>query len=352
MSQATSNKRLTLGEIASLSKGVLQGSADLAISGLCPLDEGCPGCISFIRENSPAKVLSLLQSTQASAAFVVDSLRSRLKEAPKPLIFVPNPQAALFDLIPHFFVMTATQSGISERADIHPSAKLGKGVNVGAFVSIGADVSIGDGSTVHPHVCLYQRVTVGRNCVIHSGAVLREDCAIGDNCTIQPGAVIGADGFGYIPDPKLGLKPIPQVGQVVIDKGVDIGANSCIDRAALGATRIGQATKIDNLVQVGHNTKIGKAVIICGQVGIAGSCNIADQVVLGGGTGVADHVSIGVGVRAAGRSGITSDISEPGDYMGFPALPARTWRRIYASLPRLPKIVRSLKGASKSNEEE
>ena len=172
--------------------------------------------------------------------------------------------------------------------------------------------------------------------------MIREDCIVGSDTVIQNGAVIGADGFGYVPDKELGLAPVPQVGVVVLSDRVDVGANACIDRATLGTTLVGLGTKIDNLVQVGHNTKIGKFAILCGQTGVAGSCDIGNQVVLGGAVGVADHIQIVDGCRIAGKSVVFGNLTEKNDYAGYPARPAGEWRRSMAIVSKLGRDSRKV----------
>ena len=211
---------------------------------------------------------------------------------------------------------------------------------------IGAEVQIGNNVTIHPHVVIYPGTIIEDDCIIHSGAIIREYCHLKKGCVIQNGAVIGSDGFGYVPDPALGLRAVPQVGRAVLGPLVDVGANSCIDRGALGDTSISLGTKVDNLVQVGHNVSIGEHTIVCGQSGIAGSTRIGARCVLGGSTGVGDHLNIPDDCRFGGNSGVITAIDEPGDYMGHPAIPAQQWRRQGVAVKKLPgllKDVRSLK---------
>jgi len=196
---------------------------------------------------------------------------------------------------------------------------------------------------IHPHVTVYPGVRVGARSVLHAGVVIREDCIIGEDNVLQPGAVIGADGFGYIPDPTFGLRPVPQVGHVVLAERVEVGANSCIDRATLGVTAVDTGTKIDNHVQVGHNTKIGKNSILCGMVGIAGSAHIGSNVTLAGYVGVGDHVSIVDNVRVGAKGGVSSDIREPGDWCGYPVVKGHRWRMQCAALEQLPELMRDFK---------
>jgi UDP-3-O-[3-hydroxymyristoyl] glucosamine N-acyltransferase len=182
---------------------------------------------------------------------------------------------------------------------------------------------------------------MGAGVTLHSGVSLREGTVLGSHVTVHNNTVIGGDGFGYVPDPSVGLRKVPHVGNVIIEDQVEIGANTSIDRGALGSTKIGFGTKIDNQVQIGHNVTIGKFCIICGQTGIAGSVTIGDRCVFGGGSGAADHVSICSGVRLGGRTGATGNINEPGDYLGFPALAASQWKRAQAALRRLAKPSRA-----------
>jgi UDP-3-O-[3-hydroxymyristoyl] glucosamine N-acyltransferase LpxD len=195
---------------------------------------------------------------------------------------------------------------------------------------IGEDVRIEEGAVLRDRVTLYPHSSVGARTVLHSGVVIREQCRIGADCILHNNTVIGADGFGYVPDRKVGLRKVPQIGNVEIGDRVEIGSNTCIDRGAFGSTLVGAGTKIDNLVQIGHNVVIGSNCIICGQVGIAGSAVIGDRVVLGGSVGVADHVTIVPDVRIGARGAVHTSIEKPGDYAGFPIMPARAWRRMMA----------------------
>jgi UDP-3-O-[3-hydroxymyristoyl] glucosamine N-acyltransferase len=251
------------------------------------------------------------------------------------LIAVPDPQRAFISLIPHFYTPYAVQQGVHPSAVIHPSASLGAGVSVGPGCVIGESTSIGDNVILDANVVMYSGVSIGVNTRIHSGCAIREGTSIGSHCIIHNNVVIGADGFGYLSDPKTGISKVPQVGNVIIGDHVEIGACTSIDRGTVGATVIGSHVKIDNQVQIGHNVRVDSHSIICAQVGIAGSCHIQRGVVLGGGVGVADHVTISSGARVGGHAGVISDIDEPGDYMGFPAIKATQYRRQQATLRRL-----------------
>jgi UDP-3-O-[3-hydroxymyristoyl] glucosamine N-acyltransferase len=333
---------LSLAEITQVVSGKLVGDGSVRVQGICSLDEPALGCLSFC--NSVLTPNSLHTEPTPTALLVKKSNLSKVKDyCSLPFIEVEEPLKAIIKLIPYFYPPFKPNQEISSKADIHPSANIAEGVSIGAFVAIGANCVIEKGTIIHPHVTIYHGVKIGLNCQIHSGAVIREETEIGDNSVIQNGAVIGADGFGYIYDDKIGLIPVPQIGRVVIGAKVDIGANSCIDRATLGTTQINYGTKIDNLVQIGHNTKVGKNTIICGAVTIAGSSQIGDEVVLGGGVGIKDHVTIADKVRLAARSGVISSIEKPGDYAGFPPVPINEWRKQILGIKLLPKMLKNFK---------
>jgi UDP-3-O-[3-hydroxymyristoyl] glucosamine N-acyltransferase len=296
------------------------------------------GTLTFLRKGSRPEIDRLATAGVSALLLPTKDLPQFPSDCALAGIFVEQPQAAFIALLPKFFQPYSTAGGISPKADVAASAQIDPSASIGAFTVIGEGVVIQAGVVIHPHVVIYPGVTIGARTVIHSGAVVREDCVIGENSVIQNGAVIGGDGFGYIPVPGQGLVLVPQVGSVVLGSRVDVGSNSCIDRGAIGPTTIGTGTKIDNLVQVGHNTTVGSHSILCGQVGIAGSATIGNRVTLGGSSGVADHVTIVDEVRCAGWTGVAQDLTEKGDYAGFPAVPASEWRREVATIRSLSRL--------------
>lgn len=323
----------------------LERKPQIKLKTLCPLEEAGPGAICFTRRSAPAQLLQQITSNKPSVVLIPKDLQLDLSTVPKESIVIPvqNPFQSVLSLLPLFFSPHPPIQGISTKADIDPSVKIGKNVRIGAFCSIGALVEIADNVTIHASVTIYPGVKIGDGSVVHSGAVIREDCVLGSESVIQNGAIIGADGFGFLPDGKGGIIKVPQVGYVELGQNVEIGANSCVDRATLGKTQISESSKIDNLVQIGHNAKIGRASIICGQVGLAGSVNIGNNVIIGGGAGVADHRSIADGCRIGALAGVSSDLDQPGDYAGYPAMPASLWRRQVTFLARLAKESRRRK---------
>jgi UDP-3-O-[3-hydroxymyristoyl] glucosamine N-acyltransferase len=223
--------------------------------------------------------------------------------------------------------------------------------HVGPLAVIGARARVGARSAVHAHVVLYEDTQVGEDCLLHSGVQVREGCRLGNRVIVQNSAVIGADGFGFAKDAEGRYHKILQVGIVVIEDDVEIGALTAIDRAALGETRIGRGTKLDNLVQIGHSVKIGRDTAVAAQVGVAGSATIGDRVILAGQVGVVGHLKIGDGVVVTAQAGVPGDV-EPGAVIsGSPAFPNREWLKSTAVFPRLPELLRRLRALEKSRED-
>lgn len=345
MPQIQQSPELTLEQIQQLVGGTLRGDPQAKIVGVCPLDEQRPNCITFTDKKGLRAISDAIDSLTTTALIVrdhipLDSLRTR-----QNILAVKHPLGAMVLLAKALHPFWHQQPGVNPKADVHPTAKLGQNISIGAFCSVGENAVIEDGVVLHPHVTIYPAAVIGKGAVIHSGAVIREESKIGAGAVIQNGAIIGADGFGYFPTPQ-GLQAVPQIGIVELSAGVDIGANSCIDRATFGTTKIGVNTKIDNLVQVGHNTRIGSNSIVCGMSGISGSCNIGDRVTLGGGVGVADHTTIEDDAIFGARSGVIPRTYKKDTYAGFPAIPLQQWRKEHALLRRLPEMYSKLSGES------
>lgn len=335
MPKRLARPEITLGEISSLISARLLGNPDCKVTELAPLDEAGNSSISFFKGKSGRQLLERISNKGVSAVIVNEQTASTIPHCETALLIVQDPTLALLKIIPLFFEPTTVAAGVSPYADISPAANIGENVSIGAFVSVAAFATVEKNVVLHPHVVIYSGARIGERSVLHSHVSVREDCVVGADSVVQNGAVIGADGFGYVPEPGKGLQAVPQVGNVVLADRVDVGANTCIDRGTLGSTKIGTGTKIDNLVQVGHNTIIGQHSIVCGQSGISGSCEIGNQVVLGGSVGVADHVKIPDGSRFAARSGVVSSFEEKGDYAGWPAVPLSQWQRMMAVLRKM-----------------
>lgn len=341
---------LKLSELVSADCLVI-GDRSVVIENIAASDSCPPKSICFTNDKRAAEISKLIAAPMVVLIVKDNSEYSKVSvPVGKALVVHPEPQRLIMQLIDKIYNRPQSFGGISDQTSIDPSARIGENCSIGPFVAIGARVQIGENCQIHPNVTIYRDVKIGRGCIVHAGAVIREECELADGIVIQPGAIIGADGFGYIPDKTRGLVAVPQIGNVKISEEVEIGANACIDRATLGSTNVGYGTKIDNLVQIGHNVEIGKFSILCGQTGIAGSTKIGNQVVLAGQVGVADHIEIADGVRCGGGTTVTSSIDTKGDYSGTPAILATNWRRQAVALRRLPELVKFLrKGDSDAN---
>jgi UDP-3-O-[3-hydroxymyristoyl] glucosamine N-acyltransferase len=301
------------------------------------IESAGPGDLSFVAN---PKYASHLRTTRASAVIVAPQL-----ETPLPALLSDNPYLAFARAVALLHPEPRPASGVDASARVDPTATLGEGVHVGALAVVGPRVRVGARSVLHPHVVLYEDVSIGEDCRLHSGVQVREGCRLGDRVVVQNGAVIGSDGFGFAKDAAGRYEKIPQRGIVVVEDDVEIGALSAIDRAALGQTRIGRGSKLDNLVQVGHSVSIGEDSVLAGQVGIAGSSVVGSRVTLAGQVGVAGHLTIGDGVVASAQTGIPSDVPAGAFVSGYPAIDNRAWLRssaVFAKLPELLKRVREL----------
>jgi UDP-3-O-[3-hydroxymyristoyl] glucosamine N-acyltransferase len=315
----------------------LLGDGEVEVRGVAGLEQAGPGDLSFLAN---PRYAPLLATTAASAVIV-----ARGQDAPVPRLVTDNPYFAFASAVALLNPPARPAAGIHPSAQVHPSAVLGEDVHVGALVVVGANTRVGARSVLRPHVVLYDDVTVGEDCLLHSGVQVREGCRLGDRVVVQNAAVIGADGFGFAKDGEGRYRKFPQVGIVVVEDDVEIGALTAIDRAALGETRVGRGSKLDNLVQVGHSVTIGRDSVLCGQVGIAGSSRIGDRVTLAGQVGVAGHLTIGDGVVVTAQSGVPGNVAPGTVLSGSPAIDNRAWLKssaVFAKLPELQKRLRDL----------
>jgi UDP-3-O-[3-hydroxymyristoyl] glucosamine N-acyltransferase len=331
-----SGPTLTVRELAERLSCQYEGDGETVLRGVSNLEKARPGDLVFLGQ---PKYRGLLEETQASAAIVPPDETFRRT----PVLIADDPHLAFVRAIEIFFEPYRPAPGIHPAASVSGSAKVPASASVGALCAIGDDVEIGEGAVIFPLVTIYPRVKVGERTVIHSQVSIREDVRIGRRVIVHNGAVIGSDGFGYIRLADGSHKKIPQTGTVIIEDDVEIGANTAIDRAALGETVIRRGAKIDNLVQVAHNVEVGEDAILAGQTGIAGSATIGRGVVMGGQVGVADHVRIGDGVIAAAKTGITKDVPAGAFVSGSPHLDIRDWRKVWALLPQLYDFVKDMK---------
>jgi UDP-3-O-[3-hydroxymyristoyl] glucosamine N-acyltransferase len=340
-----SKRSTTLGHLAELVGGRVQGDPTIAIHDAAVLGEVGAGEITFV--DQPERLKQLL-NTQAAAAVVPEQLADPLigvadDAARKGAIIVANVHAAFAAIVSHFRPSRARiDVGIDPRAVVSPSARWGNDVNIHPGATIGDDCRIGNGTTVLPGAHVMPGCTIGHDAIIGPGVVLYENTVVGDRTIIHGGAVIGAHGFGFA---QVGARHVSaaQLGYVRIGSDVEIGAGTTIDRGTFGATSIGDGTKIDNMVQIAHNCRIGRHNLICAQVGIAGSTTTGDYVVIGGQAGLRDHVHIGNGARLSAMAGITNDVPDGASMLGIPATPEREQKLKLAALAKLPEMRREFK---------
>jgi UDP-3-O-[3-hydroxymyristoyl] glucosamine N-acyltransferase len=325
--------------IAELARGLgcpFEGDGSIRIKGVAALEQAGPGDLVFL---SKAKFRPLLDLTKAAAAVVPPDLPfDRL-----PVIRSADPQRTFVLAARLFDQPYRPAAGIHPKADVAPSARIAPDASVGAFCVIGEGVEIGAGTIIFPHVTIYPGARVGAGCIIHSGVQLREKIAIGDRVILHNGVVIGADGFSYLQNADGTHLKIPQTGTVIIEDDVEIGANSTVDRATLGATIIRRGVKIDDLVIVSHNCEIGENAILIAQVGIAGSSKIGKGAILSGQVGIADHLTIGDGAVIAAKSGVTGNVPAGAFISGSPHLDIRVWRKFWAVAPHVYDFVKEVK---------
>jgi len=324
----------TLQQIADCLGARVVGDPDVEVHGLGSLDKATPGEITFLAN---PKYADKVGTTSASAVILPPDADRHGKNA----IVTDNPQLAFAKLLSLFYQSPFASKGVMPGAHVSSSATLGGDISVYPGAYVGDGVRIGDRVTIHPGVVIYAGCTIGDDVTIHSNVSIREGCRVGNRVIVHNGTVIGSDGFGYVPDGRKHFK-VPQIGIVVIEDDVEIGANVTIDRAALERTVIRRGTKIDNLVQIAHNCEIGEDCIIVAQVGIAGSTKLGNNVVIGGQAGLAGHISICDNVMIGGQSGVSNNIKEPGVYSGTPTMPHKEWLKSSMTLPRLPEMRKSV----------
>ncbi len=328
----------TVEQLAALVRGRVEGDGSVPINSARPVGEAGPGDITFIESERYAK---LLKASPASAAIVGPHFKNAKPEM--PVIEVDDPITAFLTVRTHLVgVGRPRWVGVHKMAAVSDSAVLGSDVAVHAFVAIGEDVVVGDGSTLHPGAVIGDRCKLGKGCVIHPNAVLYADVILGDRVEVHSGTVVGGDGFKYHMVDGKHVK-VPHSGKVELGDDVEIGSNCTIDRATFETTRIGEGTKVDNLVMIGHNNQIGRHNLLCGQVGIAGSCKTGDYVVMAGQAGIKDHTEIGDKVIVGAQAGVHRNISAGQSVLGSPALPVREQRRLFQMIARLPEMHKQLR---------
>ncbi len=326
----------TLAELAAELNGHLLGDGSMVIRDVAGIREALPGDITFIANS---RYDAYLDETKASAVICARDTR----QTAVPLILVDNPYLAFQQAVRIFRPdRDRPEPGVHPTAVVAEDASLGRDVSIGAWCVIESGARVGDRAVIMAFGYVGPRAELGADTCLYPRVTVREDCVIGARCILHPGVVVGADGFGFALDQGRYHK-VPQVGNVVIDDDVEIGANTTIDRATTHSTRIGEGSKIDNLVQIGHNVVIGKHCIIVAQVGISGSTEVADHVTLGGQAGLVGHIRIGKGAMVGAQSGVTKSVPADTVVTGYPAVPHGLWKRLQALLQKLPQMLQRLR---------
>jgi UDP-3-O-[3-hydroxymyristoyl] glucosamine N-acyltransferase len=325
----------TAAMIARILNGTVEGDPETKLNTVARIEEGHPGALSFL---SNPKYEPYLYTTSASAILVKNDFVPT-KEVSTTLIRVDDPYQALARLLAFYEQARPAKKGIHPSAVIDEKASVGTDVFIGACAVISENAVIGDGCSLHPQVYIGENVKIGKNCTLHPGVRVYRDCVIGNDCTIHAGAVVGADGFGFAPVADSNFMKIPQIGNVILEDNVEIGSNTCIDRATMGSTIIRKGVKLDNLIQVGHNCEIGENTVIAAQSGLAGSSRVGKNCMFGGQVGLAGHLAIADGVKIGAQSGIMSTVTEENAVLlGYPATDSRQFLRSVAYIRRIPEI--------------
>lgn len=326
---------MKLGELASRLGAELRGNTDLEVTGVKGIEEAGPTEITFVAN---PKYTGLARTTRAAAVLV----EPEFQEIPTATLRIKNPYHAFSRALALFYQPPSYPPSIHPSAVIDPTAEIGPDTHIGAYAVVGPNVRLGPHATLLPHVVLYPGVQIGSHFFAHAHAVVREHCILGDHVTLENGVVIGGDGFGFAKNDQGHWEKIPQSGPVRMGSHIDVQANATIDRATVGATEIGDGTKVDNLVQVGHGSRVGNDTLICAQTGLAGSSVIGNNVILAGQVGIAGHCSVGDGVILTAQSAVSHDVPPGKMISGSPGFDNRTWLRSAALFQRLPELAKRL----------
>ena len=342
-----------LAQLAAAAENSLQSiDLDPEVTCVAAIDSATPGSISYI-EGSSSKFAAQIETTQASALILPRDAKLQAQASDRGIAWVTSAQPRLLfaQTIAQFYQPFRLAAAIHPTAVIDPSVQIGKDVAIGAHVVIQAGVKIGNEVCIHPNVVIYPEAEIGDRTVLHANCVIHERSQLGADCVIHSGVAIGAEGFGFVPTAQ-GWYKMEQSGRTILEDGVEVGCNSAIDRPAVGETRIGRQTKIDNLVQIGHGCRIGAACAIAGQTGLAGGVTLGDRVILAGQVGIANQATVGSGTTVGAKSGVITDIGSGLVVVGNPALPHRAFLKVTALYTRLPELYQTLKQLQKKLKDE
>ena len=333
-------------QIAEFIQGTIVGDENATVNTFAKIEEGIPGAISFL---SNPKYTNYIYETQSSIVLVNKDFEPE-KEINATLIKVDNAYESLAKLLNLYEMSKPKKTGIDPLAYIAPTAKIGNNVYIAPFACVGDNAEIGDNTSLHPHATVGSGAKVGSNCILYPNTTVYHDCRVGNNCILHAGSVVGADGFGFAPSPE-GYEKIPQIGIVILEDNVEIGANTCIDRATMGATIIRKGVKLDNLIQIAHNVEIGSNTVMASQVGVAGSTKVGEWCMFGGQVGVAGHIKVGDKVNCGAQSGIANNTKSGSTIMGSPAFEVKGFMKSSAAFKKLPEIYLELNALKKELEE-
>jgi UDP-3-O-[3-hydroxymyristoyl] glucosamine N-acyltransferase len=331
-------------QIALLIGGKVEGNADAAVASFGKIEEAKPGQLSFLAN---PKYEEFLYTTQASVIIINEALELK-QPVSAALIRVPDAYSAFAILLDKYQQIRQQQlTGIQQPVYIDATAKVGDNVFIGAFAYIGEKVIVENGAKIYPNAFIGNNVTIGENTIIHPGVKIYHDCIIGNNVVIHAGTVVGSDGFGFAPQADGSFKKVPQIGNVVVEDGVEIGANSTIDRATIGSTLIKAGAKLDNLLQIAHNVEVGNNTVIAAQAGVSGSTKIGNNVMIGGQAGIVGHINIGDGAKINAQSGVSKSLEAGKAVTGSPAHDYTAALRSQAASRKLPELEKRVKELEK-----
>lgn len=333
----------TAQQIAGILEGDIVGDPEVEVSKLSKIEEGTKGSLTFLAN---PKYNPYIYSTQASI-IIVNKTFELENDISTTLIKVEDAYQSFSKLLEYYNQVKLNKQGIEQPSFIAETAKLGNDIYIGAFSYIGDNVTLGNNVKVFPNAYIGENVTIGDNSIVFAGAKIYSETIIGNNCVINSGVIIGADGFGFVPDKNGEYSKMPQIGNVIIEDNVDVGAATTIDRATLGSTIIRRGVKLDNQIQIAHNVEIGKNTVIAAQTGIAGSAKIGENCLIGGQVGIAGHITIGNNVRVQAQSGIGRHVKDNEILQGSPSFTFGDWNKSYVHFKNLPKIVKSINDLEK-----
>ena len=339
----------TAQQIASFVGGEVEGNPNASVTTFAKIEEGVPGALSFLAN---PQYEQYIYNTKSSVVLVNKDFQLK-STVETTLVRVDNAYESVAKLLTLYESMKQKKTGVSDKAYISPSAKIGEDCYVAPFAYIGDNVVVGNGTTIHPNAVICDNASVGEDCIIYPHVTIYHDCKIGNRVILHAGAVIGADGFGFAPTAN-GYDKIPQIGIVTIEDDVEIGANTCVDRSTMGTTIVRKGVKLDNLVQIAHNVDVGSHTVMSAQVGVAGSCKIGEWCMLGGQVGVAGHITVGDRTYAGAQSGIPGGrMIKNGNctVMGYPAIEQKNFARSAAVYKNLPELVAQVNELKKEIEE-